>query len=175
MADTSHIPDITPETRIGPLLEAYPALEDVLLGMSPHFAKLKNPVLRNTVAKIATLRQVAEIGGVPLAALINDLRAAAGIADAYADSGTVPADDDTPSWVRSRTVASTYDARADLAAGQHPAQRVMADLQKLASEEAYVLVTPFTPAPLIDLARSKGFSAWSMKEDEQTVKTFFTP
>ena len=46
--------------------------------MAPAFAKLRNPVVRRTVAKIATLEQAAKIGGVDLQAMILKLRAAAG-------------------------------------------------------------------------------------------------
>lgn len=176
MAESTRITDITPETKIGPLLDAHPELESVLLDMSPNFAKLKNPVLRKTVAKIATLRQVAEIGGVPLASMINTLRSAAGIGDRFTDSGAgtpAGAADDAPAWVRSAAVAVTYDARPDIEAGEHPAQRVIAGLQKLNANELYELITPFTPAPLIELARGKGFSAWSVKEEENVVKTYF--
>ncbi len=49
---------ITPDSRLGDLLERWPGLEDVLLELSPHFRALRNPVLRRTVAKVATLRQV---------------------------------------------------------------------------------------------------------------------
>ena len=48
---------ITPKTKVLQLIEAYPHLEDVLIEYVPAFKKLKNPILRNTVAKIATLQQ----------------------------------------------------------------------------------------------------------------------
>jgi len=48
---------ITPETKLGELLERYPQLEQTLLDHSPAFAKLKNPLLRRTVAKVATLQR----------------------------------------------------------------------------------------------------------------------
>ncbi|HOK52235.1 MAG TPA: DUF1858 domain-containing protein [Bacteroidales bacterium] len=41
---------ITPQTKVGELLEAYPQLEAKLLELSPKFGHLKNPVLRRTVA-----------------------------------------------------------------------------------------------------------------------------
>jgi hypothetical protein len=44
---------IGPETTVGALLEAYPELERVLMEMAPAFAKLRNPVVRRTVAKVA--------------------------------------------------------------------------------------------------------------------------
>jgi PAS domain S-box-containing protein len=57
---------IVPETKLDSLLKAYPFLLDFLAGWSPQFAKLRNPLLRNTVGKLATLEQVAALGEVPL-------------------------------------------------------------------------------------------------------------
>jgi hypothetical protein len=65
---------ITPKTKVLQLIEAYPQLEDVLIAYVPAFKKLKNPVLRKTVAKIATLQQAASIGNVQVSDLINHLR-----------------------------------------------------------------------------------------------------
>ena len=69
---------ITPDVRVAQLLEVYPELEAVLVSLSPTFQALKNPVLRRTVAKVATLRQVASVGGIGLGILINRLREAVG-------------------------------------------------------------------------------------------------
>ncbi|HJZ98426.1 MAG TPA: DUF1858 domain-containing protein, partial [Candidatus Solibacter sp.] len=68
---------IEPGTRIGSLLDAYPELEEVLIGMAATFEKLRNPVLRKTVGKVATLEQAAKIGGVGLRELVSRLREAA--------------------------------------------------------------------------------------------------
>ena len=51
--------------------------------------------------------------------------------------------------------------------------RVMTDLAALADGEVYELVTPFVPAPLVDLARGKGFEAYSVVCAEGLVRTFF--
>src|SRR5260370_3061337 len=83
-------PSINPETTVGALLSAYPALESVLIDIAPAFAKLRNPVVRRTVAKIATLEQVATIGGVDLQGMILKLRAAAG-ADVQCEPQLLPA------------------------------------------------------------------------------------
>ena len=55
--------DITPSTTVHRLLEAYPALEDVLIGMAPPFKKLRNPILGRSVAKVATIKHIAAVGG----------------------------------------------------------------------------------------------------------------
>ena len=67
--------NITPDSRIGELLERSPELEALLVDLSPHFKALANPVLRRTVAKVATLRQVSTVSGVPLGVLVEKLRA----------------------------------------------------------------------------------------------------
>lgn len=65
---------ISPKTKVLQLIEAYPQLEDILISHVPTFKKLKNPVLRKTVAKIATLQQAASIGNIEVGDLINILR-----------------------------------------------------------------------------------------------------
>ena len=69
---------ITPETKVGALLEAYPGIDDVLIEWVPAFEKLKNPILRKTVAKVATLQQAARIGGVSTRDMVRKLREATG-------------------------------------------------------------------------------------------------
>ncbi|MFO7653603.1 MAG: DUF1858 domain-containing protein [Candidatus Krumholzibacteriia bacterium] len=68
---------IDAETRVGDLLRAHPELEEVLIAQAPAFAKLRNPVLRRTVAKVATLRAAAQMAGVDVEALVRVLRQAA--------------------------------------------------------------------------------------------------
>jgi DUF438 domain-containing protein len=78
-----------------------------------------------------------------------------------------------PAWLSASAVALRYDARADLAAGVHPAQRVMVELARLKTGEAFELVTPFPPMPLVDKAREAGYAAWSHAESADCVKTWF--
>ncbi len=65
---------IDAKTKLADLLKAYPFLLDFLAGWSPKYDKLRNPLLRNTVGKLATLDQVAALGDVAL----GDLFAAIG-------------------------------------------------------------------------------------------------
>ena len=59
--------DINLQTKIADLLTAYPQLEDKLIGISPVFAKLKNPILRRTVARVTSVQQAATIANMPQA------------------------------------------------------------------------------------------------------------
>ncbi len=62
--------EISPETKINDLLSAYPFLIDFLAERYPAFSKLKNPLLRKTVGKVATLSKASAMGGVPLNTLL---------------------------------------------------------------------------------------------------------
>lgn len=66
---------LSAETRLADLLSQYPSLMDFLAFYSPKYELLRNPVLRRTLGKVVTLRQVAEVGGVELDKLISDLEA----------------------------------------------------------------------------------------------------
>ncbi|HET9594284.1 MAG TPA: DUF1858 domain-containing protein [Anaeromyxobacteraceae bacterium] len=165
--------DIRPDTRLGEILERWPDLEDVLVEMSPHFRALRNPVLRATVAKVATLRQVSTVSGVPLGTLVARLRAAAGLAPAGAGDRPDAAPAERPAWAATSEVTSRHDARAAIAAGEHPMPAVMAALAALPEGGVHELVTPFVPAPLVDLARAKGFASFSVVESEGLVRTYF--
>ena len=165
---------ITPDSKLGELLERWPALEDVLLELSPHFRALRNPVLRRTVAKLATLRQVSSVSGVALGTLVERLRAGAGLVPAaFAEDDPGAPARPRPAWAVADSAVRTHDARPAIAAGEHPMARVMADLAALRGAEVYALVTPFVPAPLVDLAREKGFEAHSAVEEGELVRTFF--
>ncbi|MDH3814086.1 MAG: DUF1858 domain-containing protein, partial [Acidobacteriota bacterium] len=65
---------IGPETRVAELLEAHPEAEEVLIGIAPQFKALKNPVLRRTVARVATLEQAAKVAGLRARDLVLQLR-----------------------------------------------------------------------------------------------------
>lgn len=77
-----------------------------------------------------------------------------------------------PDWVKEPV--QTLDARPMLAAGEHPLSKVMAGLATLGAGEVYLLVTPFPPAPLVDVAKGQGYAAWTDPSDPAAVKTYFT-
>lgn len=104
-------PDITIQTKVGEILEYYPELEEVLLNMSPAFAKLKNPILRKTVAKVASLKQVAEVGNLDLSVLITTLRNAAGLSVSGEDSSDSEIlKEERPIWAKNEAVTVVFDA-----------------------------------------------------------------
>ncbi len=66
--------NISEETKIHDLLASYPFLEDFLVARNNRYGGLKNPLMRHTIGRVATLKRVAGIGGEETAALLGALR-----------------------------------------------------------------------------------------------------
>lgn len=163
---------ITPKTKVMQLIEAYPQLEDVLINYVPAFKKLKNPILRKTVARIATLQQAASVGNVNISDLINTLRKSVGqeLLSATEESAynTI-----MPGWFDEAKVKQELDVREMLTKGEHPVNQVMSDLKHLPEDTIYKLIAPFLPAPLIDKATSMQYMHWVKKESSEIVTVYF--
>lgn len=164
---------ITPKTKILDIIETYPVLEDVLIAYVPEFKKLKNPILRRTVGKIATLQQAALIGNIQVGTLVNHLRVQIGQNTEEIHSSEQTYNYEKPTWFDSSKVTVTFDAREMLANGEHPVTQVMEDLRKQKEGIIYQLIAPFLPIPLIDKASSLNFSHWIKKENEELVFVYF--
>jgi DUF438 domain-containing protein len=67
--------EINAKTKINNLLKQYPFLEDFLITLSPKFKGLKNPIMRKTMGKVATLELATSISGLDLDTLIASLTA----------------------------------------------------------------------------------------------------
>lgn len=163
---------ITPKTKVLQLIEAYPQLEEVLIGYVPAFKKLKNPVLRNTVAKIATLQQAASIGNVKVEELINRLRKEVG-QDLFTEGTGAIYQTEKPGWFVEKLVSKELDAKQLLDAGEQPVNQVIADLKSMEAGTIYKLAAPFLPAPLIDKATSLEIKHWMVKESEESFLIYF--
>ncbi|MBN2634957.1 MAG: DUF1858 domain-containing protein [Prolixibacteraceae bacterium] len=163
---------ITPKTKVLELIETYPKLEDILIEIAPAFKKLKNPVLRKTVAKIATLQQAASIGNVKTETLINRLRKEVGQEIVEGETGT-NYNYSKPEWFSETNIKKQLNASEMLAAGEQPVNQVMADLKNLESGSIYMLKAPFLTAPIIDKASSLGMLHWIEKKNEDEFLIYF--
>ena len=156
---------IGPETTVGALLENYPEAEGVLIEMAPAFAKLRNPVIRRTVARIATLEQAAKIGGVSLQAMIRKLRDVTGqatpdlpVPEPQQDGGG------DASWLTTGRIVEELDADAMLERGVHPIGKIREVVGVLGPGEVVLLRSSFRPQPLIETLRRAGAVVHSSTE-----------
>ncbi|GAB4253304.1 MAG: DUF438 domain-containing protein [Thermoleophilia bacterium] len=66
--------EIGPKTKIHELLSQYPYLLDFLADYHSEFQKLRNPVLRATLARVASLETASEMADLPISKLITDIK-----------------------------------------------------------------------------------------------------
>jgi len=163
---------ITPKTKILQMIEAYPQLEDILIEYAPAFKKLKNPVLRKTVGRIATIQQAAAIGNVKVEDLINRLRQEIG-QDLFTSCMEYNYITKRPDWYIPEKVKTVFDIREMLERGERPVDQAITDLQKLKKDEIYKLIAPFLPAPLIDKASSLNIDHWVDKTGDEEFIIYF--
>lgn len=163
---------ITPKSKVLQVIEDYPQLEDVLISYVPAFKNLKNPVLRKTVARMATLQQAASIANIKVEDLVNHLRKAVG-QDVFLKGEDRGYQSQQPDWFDTSKVLQELDAREMLSRGEHPVNQVLADLKVLQPGSIYKLVAPFLPAPLIDKATSLGAEHWVVKEADDRYLIYF--
>ena len=164
---------ITPKTKIYDLLEAYPQLEDVLISIAPPFKKLKNSVLRKTIARVTTLSQAAIVGGVKVEEMVSILRTEIG----QTSTETIETEGsnyitEKPNWFDETKVSQTIDIREMLNAGEQPVHEVLSAAKKLTENEVLKVVAPFIPAPLIDKSLSLNYQHWLDKKGEEEYWVF---
>jgi uncharacterized protein len=67
--------ELNAKTKIDDLLKQFPFLEDFLITLSPKFKGLKNPIMRKTMGKVASLEMAASVGGLNIDRLLSSLNA----------------------------------------------------------------------------------------------------
>jgi hypothetical protein len=165
--------EITSSTTVYELLSEYPELEDKLIAMAPPFKKLRNPVLKKSIAKIATLKQIASVGNIPLTELINNIRQEVGQPDsleAYEDEDYFTPE---PNWFSTDKISVSL---VEGEVGDKDKMSIVAVLReatKLKRGEIIELITTFLPAPGIDTMKAKGYFVWTTKSGEDTIRTYF--
>jgi Domain of unknown function (DUF1858) len=171
---------ITPETKIAELLEAYPQLEDALIEQSPHFKALKNPILRKTVAKVATLERASQMSGIPVRRLVATLREAVGLpgepgADLGPELEPAAVDAVAPEWFDEAKVALRIDADALLAKGEVPLPRVHQAVQEVPAGALLCVRSAFRPAPLLEALHKAGHRTYVAKAGPDAFHTYVCP
>ena len=166
---------ITPQTRVGALLDAYPELEETLIDMAPAFARLKNPVLRRTVAKVATLEAAAGLAGLEPREMVAALRRAAG-QPVEEEEGGSPAREDAggpvPEWVDEERVRATVDAAEIISRGEVPLPVVLEAARGLSGGEILRVTVSFEPVPLIETLQKQGYRTFVRKDRPEEVELF---
>ena len=161
--------EITLDTKIYDLLRAYPFMEDELIKINPKFKKLKNPVLKRTVARIASVKQAAAVGGMDAVELLNKIRAKVG--QKPLDIKVEEKEEEAPLWIAKEPKA-VLDANKLLDEGKNPLAEISKLLKSLQDDEVILLESDFKPEPLIDEMRKKGIAVYSAQIEPSRFVTY---
>jgi hypothetical protein len=141
--------------------------------MAPPFKKLRNPILRRSVARVASLKQAAAVGRIDVHDMVNELRGVVGL-PALRERSESPPDyfGEQPDWFDLALVVSSLDER-ELDEDTMPLGVLSRTAVAAGDGKITELVTGFLPAPGIDIMRGKGFRTWC-RQDGPLVRTYFS-
>ncbi|MBB6276359.1 DUF1858 domain-containing protein [Porphyromonas circumdentaria] len=167
---------ITPETTVAELLEHYPGLEQRLLELSPAFAKLKNPILRRTVARITTLQRAAQVAGLNAVDMVNTLRRAVG--EPLLESESFKAAEEEllmrlPMELGSPEVTLRFDIRPLLERGEYPKTQLMERVKEMGYSDVLELIASFPPLPVIEILLGQGFQVSRAARSEDGALRYY--
>ena len=111
---------ILAQTKIKDALEAHAELKDILIGLSPRFKKLNNPIIFKMVSKWATIADIARIGGLSLCEILHTLNKAIGTEaelaeqapDCIKEAEPISSEEEIPGWVKNAKQVVLMDVRS---------------------------------------------------------------
>lgn len=150
---------VTAGDRVSDVLARDEALLEVFARHSRNFARLRSRAMRRVMAPLVTVEQAARIAGIPVGALLRDLNAALGAAEAAASSAAVIEAPAAAAVSRRPAGAAEVelDVRPLLRAGEEPFSRIMAAVAGLGAHEVLHLRATFEPLPLLAVMAKRGF------------------
>ena len=164
---------VNAETKIGTIIKGNPQAIEVLISISQHFKKLRNPFLRKILAPRVTVAEAAKIGNCNVETILNGLgRIGFEINSVLVDSLETPAD--APAILDELEVAGSIDVRLDLINGIDPFNSIMEKLSNIAPGETLLIINSFEPAPLIRILKGKGYKISVSGKQPNTVLTYIT-
>lgn len=164
---------INAETKIGAIIKDNPQAIDVLISISQHFKKLRNPLLRKILAPRVTVAEAAAIGSCKVETILNGL----GQIGFEINSSLINADEtpaNTQVIYNEPGFDASIDVRPGLANGIDPFKSIMSKLSEIAPGKTLLVINSFEPAPLIRILKGKGYHISVASKEPGVVFTYIT-
>ena len=165
---------INPKTRILELIKANPLVIDTLVELNPNFSKLRNPILRNLLARRVNISDACAIAGCKISDFLDKMISIGFTIDGNGYSSAL----NTERKVRAAIFTGglkvvELDVRPVLASGSDPLNLILNSSKSLKDDECLKIINTFEPAPLINLLGKQGFRSWSEQPEKDIVYTWF--
>ena len=158
--------NIEAKSKLFDVLEQFPELEEKIMTITPPFKNLKNPVLRKTVGKLATIEKIARIGDLEVIDLVNQLRRKVGQPEINTSVETeVQWQEGEPQWIKGEP-SHIIDGTEMLSRGEHPLQSIIKLMREIEPEQFLLLKTNFRPIPMIDEMQKQNYTVFSRESGE---------
>ena len=165
---------INANTTIAAVLKEQPTALEAIIGISPRFTKLRNPVIRKLMAGRTSLAMAAKAGGCKVEDFYNQLKPLGFIIDGE----TMPVADEKkalPAFVgflKPEDIVE-LDVRPVLDSGKDPLSIILEKIKTIKAGQALKVINSFEPVPLIVLLEKKGFITYTDMISDNLVETYF--
>ena len=158
---------ILAKTKIKELLDEYPHLQETLIAISPRAKKLKNKLVYNTVAKWATLSDVAKFLDISICELLHKLNREVGqeeelyrqFPDCIAEEKT-PLPTERPAWLDEAKKEYILDVRQR---EDFFLPEITKRLRQLEPGEILTVINSFDPVPLKNMLTEGGYEHFTQE------------
>lgn len=164
---------INSETKIGAIIKHKLEAVDVLISLSSHFKKLKNPLLRKLLAPRVSIAEAAIIGNCDVTTILDSL---AQIGFEVSDSPTTVRESsmEKPINLAEIDLVASIDVRPDLLNGIDPFNTIIKKLSEIAPDKTLLVINSFEPSPLIRILKGKGYKIAVTVKQPGIVLTYIT-
>ncbi|HEY9664026.1 MAG TPA: DUF2249 domain-containing protein [Allocoleopsis sp.] len=166
---------INANTKIAYLLKKNPGTLEAIIGLSPRFNKLRNPLLRKLMAGRTSIAMASRIGGCSVEDFFRILEPLGFIID----RGTKVKDEvithQAPEFMRGLRPDEMMelDVRPIIESGKDPLDQILIKVKSLNEGQVLRITNSFEPTPLMILLGKKGFESWAEHKDADLVHTYF--
>src|SRR5688572_11480792 len=166
---------INSDTKIAALLKHNPDALEAIVGISPKFVKLRNPLLRRLIAGRTSIAMASKIGGCNVNDFLNKLQPLGFEIDN--STVTINRDDERPIPEFLKNIQPDkiveLDVRPVIETGKDPLNIILQKVKAL--EKGYVLkiINSFEPTPLMHLLGKQGFESYPKNISDELVHTYF--
>ena len=157
-------PRFDASTVVADVIAADPGAVERLANLHSAFRKLRNPILRRTMARLVTLGDAARIAGLPVETVVAAANgeAVAAVPDEAGESASSEVEP-APPWMATldREAATRLDVRPMFDRGEPPLGEIMRAAATIADGGTLIVEAPFDPAPLHRALARKGFVSYA--------------
>lgn len=166
---------INADTKIASLLKQHPEVLDAIIGLSPKFNALRNPLLRKLMAGRTSIATAAKMGGCTVDDFFNKLVPLGFKVDEKLPLSATTIQEPKPAFIAllQPEDLQILDVRPVLASGTDPLALIQQKVRELKQNQCLLIINSFEPTPLIHLLKKQGFESFVENLQPDCIHSYF--